>query len=541
MFFAAHSFNQDIGNWNVSSVTNMNIMLSGTGLSTTNYNKLLLGWSSQTLQNGVVFGGGYSTYSPGEPSSARQYIIDTYGWTITDDGVTHLPAVNTLTISEITPTSATLKYEVTHTGGSDVTTRGILWHIEPPFDNSNTGITNDGNGLGNFTSSMSDLNFGTLYYARAYAINESGIAYSPIIKFTASQRLFIEGNFTVNNKEYNGTEFADIQSNNLSLQNIVEGNSEVSLKNLSIAFNSMVVGLGKTVTITNASLVGDDAYKYYLALEGAPTATGNITPKLLYISGIDVLPKAYDGTTIATLEGDATLNGIVVSDEGQVSISSMEANYVQSTPGIMMEVNVEVTLEGEKAPNYTAEYSGVLKGIIAPKELTIGGSFTALDKDYDGTNVAEIDENNLTLVGVIGEEDVSMFNIHARFAQVEVGSNILVSLYTVAFEGNHMDNYSLSLVGAPTTTASITNPTSVIHGTLGTVKAYPNPFNNHINFEAEENITHVTIVNLTGQVILTQQLNGEQRVSVDNLPNGVYLVTVELKGGLKSVLRMVKH
>lgn len=85
MFSGATSFNQPLGNWNVSNVTDMSGMFSGVTLSTANYDNLLIGWSSLTLYPNVWFDGGNSRYSDAG-AAARQSIIDTYAWHITDGG-----------------------------------------------------------------------------------------------------------------------------------------------------------------------------------------------------------------------------------------------------------------------------------------------------------------------------------------------------------------------------------------------------------------------------------------------------------------------
>ena len=86
MFSGGISFDQNLGGWDVSNVSNMTDMFKWVTLSTANYDALLIGWSALTLQNGVNFHGGDSKYSAGAAATARAYIINTFGWTITDGG-----------------------------------------------------------------------------------------------------------------------------------------------------------------------------------------------------------------------------------------------------------------------------------------------------------------------------------------------------------------------------------------------------------------------------------------------------------------------
>jgi surface protein len=86
MFENAISFNQDLSSWNFSSVQYMDDMLKNTNFSTTNYNNLLVKLAQSSLEENVTIGLGSIQYSP-DYADERQYIIDTFGWTIEDGGV----------------------------------------------------------------------------------------------------------------------------------------------------------------------------------------------------------------------------------------------------------------------------------------------------------------------------------------------------------------------------------------------------------------------------------------------------------------------
>lgn len=86
-FSSASLFDQDISSWDVSNATAMGGMLSFTSMSKTNYDNLLIGWSSQSLQSGVTFGanGRQYTQSPSAAATARGVLTGTYSWTIVGD------------------------------------------------------------------------------------------------------------------------------------------------------------------------------------------------------------------------------------------------------------------------------------------------------------------------------------------------------------------------------------------------------------------------------------------------------------------------
>ena len=86
LFQSANAFNGDISQWDVSQVTDMRWMFDGVTLPTINYDALLQGWSSQILQSNVEFDGGDSQYSSAA-QSARDSLVNSYGWTVTDGGL----------------------------------------------------------------------------------------------------------------------------------------------------------------------------------------------------------------------------------------------------------------------------------------------------------------------------------------------------------------------------------------------------------------------------------------------------------------------
>jgi hypothetical protein len=94
-----------------------------------------------------------------------------------------LPTVVTNAVTSIAQTSATGSGNVTASGGSTITERGVCWStsVNPTTANSRLAI---GSGLGSFIGSMTSLSPNTTYYVRAYAINPIGTAYGNQINFS---------------------------------------------------------------------------------------------------------------------------------------------------------------------------------------------------------------------------------------------------------------------------------------------------------------------------------------------------------------------
>ena len=148
-------------------------LASNTG-SATNYTVNITGLSSNST---------YYTYA-----FATNSVGTGFGSTLTfntPSGGGTPPTVTTSSITNITSSSATGGGNVTSEGSSMVTSRGVQWSLTSDFATI-LGSTMDGAGTGGYSSSITGLNYSSIYYVKAYAINSAGISYGSIVNFTTS-------------------------------------------------------------------------------------------------------------------------------------------------------------------------------------------------------------------------------------------------------------------------------------------------------------------------------------------------------------------
>jgi len=86
------------------------------------------------------------------------------------------PTIETSSVSSISANSAVSGGNITNDGKAIVTNRGVCWSTsENPTLNDS--CSDDGDGLGNFTSDITSLFPNTRYFVRAYATNSAGTGY----------------------------------------------------------------------------------------------------------------------------------------------------------------------------------------------------------------------------------------------------------------------------------------------------------------------------------------------------------------------------
>ncbi|MFY0594754.1 beta strand repeat-containing protein, partial [Roseivirga sp.] len=244
---------------------------------------------------------------------------------------------------------------------------------------------------------------------------------------------------TGDDKTYNGNAAATA-SGTASLSGIV-GTDEVILGGSpAFTFTSPNVANSITIGVSGYTISGAESRNYEL---NQPTLSGDITPKALTISGITGNDKEYDGNTLATVNGSATLIGTIIGDAVELS-NSPEFTFASEDAGTDIAVSAtgNYTLTGTDASNYTVTQPTGLTADITAKALTV--NITANNKTYDKTTTATVGDASLS--GIIEGDAVELSSSpEFAFASEGVGTGIAVSAtgnYTLT--GTDASNYTVT-------------------------------------------------------------------------------------------------
>ncbi|HEU4841981.1 MAG TPA: YDG domain-containing protein, partial [Ilumatobacteraceae bacterium] len=268
----------------------------------------------------------------------------------------------------------------------------------------------------------------------------------PITAAATIARLGIAGAFTAADKVYDGGTAAEVLTR--SVVGALDGD-EVELTGGSAAFADANAGPGKTVSLSDATLTGAAAGNY--SLTGVADATASITKKLLTVTGPSPAAIVY-GDALPELEPG--YEGFVAGEDAAMLAL---APACELDPGYHGAGSYAVRCSGGEDGNYAFAYSdGALT--VATKALT--GSFTAADKEYDGTTAA--DAAPLPLAGLVDSDAVVLQVSDAAFAEKNAGPDKVVTA-DIALGGADAHNYYLTSDTA-TALASITKKLLTVTG-----------------------------------------------------------------------------
>ena len=188
----------------VTNITSTTAISGGNVTSTGGAAVTLRGVCWSTSQNPTIFnahtsdGSGTGTFVsslegllPSTTYYIRAYATNSQGTaygnqlSFTTSPTITIPTVTTASVTNITSSTATSGGNVTASGGTAVSARGVCWSTsQNPTLSDN--YTTDGSGTGSFVSNLTGLSPSTTYYVRAYATNSQGTAYGNQESFTTT-------------------------------------------------------------------------------------------------------------------------------------------------------------------------------------------------------------------------------------------------------------------------------------------------------------------------------------------------------------------
>ena len=297
------------------------------------------------------------------------------------------PTVVTVSVSEVTETTAVTGGNVTSDGGGEVSARGVCWSTsqDPTVEGSHT---TDGTGTGEFVSNLTDLNDNTTYYVRAYATNEQGTSYGEQMSFTTVKHIDLPEVTTVE-----PTEIA-ITSAKTGGNVTSDGGGEVTAKGvcwstsqnptLSDSFSTDGIGLGEYLSIINGLTINTTYYVRAYATNEAGTAYGEEFSFTTLCDLPTVITTAITNVEITTAKG----GGNVTADGGaEVTARGLcWATHLEPT------IEDSFLVEGAGLGEFTCDITGLnentryyVRAYATNSVGTAYGSVTTLKTADDGT------------------------------------------------------------------------------------------------------------------------------------------------------------
>lgn len=260
------------------------------------------------------------------------------------------------------------------------------------------------------------------------------------------------------------------------------------------------------------------------------------------------IPEGYHLVTYSVLGGNGTLTATVDEDAIASGEAVEEGSDVVFTAEPTEGYRVKAwTLNGSLVDDLTEE-TFTVEGIDENIHVTVEFEWIPVFYTVTFSVVEAGGTPNGTLTASVGGAAIDSGN------EVLEGENVVFT--ATPSEGFIVKEWKLNNVvvdGHTALTYTVTNlmddvdvkvefdiEVSAIAPSLAQLRAYPNPFSNHISITDANKVNRVIITNLIGQQVMNVTLNGQETINTSQLNSGVYLVTFEGINGERVVRRMIK-
>ncbi len=290
-----------------------------------------------------------------------------------------LPTVATTTsITSISYNSAVSGGSISNDGYTFITSKGVCWSNTNTMPTISNSKTVNGTGTSSFTSSLTSLLSGTIYYVRAYATNSVGTSYGPVRTFTTLTATIPTGITTISASSINqttATSGGSITSNGGSAitQKGICWSSTISIPTISNSNTNNGTGSTSYSSALTGLVANTTYYVRAYAINGIGIGYGN-TITFTTLPNL-IVGQAYQGGIIAHIFVTGESGYVSGQVHGLIATTSNQSTGAQWGCSGTSIAGTSTTL-GSGLSNTTAIVGGCTTSTIAAaicNNLTSGG------------------------------------------------------------------------------------------------------------------------------------------------------------------------
>ena len=337
----------------------------------------------------------------------------------------------TTTVSAIGSTTAVSGGNITYNGGATVTASGVVWSTtSTPTIELSTKTTN-GAANGSYTSSITGLTPGTLYYVRSYATNSVGTNYGAQTSFT-----------TLNTPTISATASAtSITSNSATTGGDITADGGATVTSRGLVYGTTTGSATFSVTsgtgtgTYSISLTGLLPATTYYVRSFATNSVGTVFGTETNFTTIAIAPTLTTTAASSVTKYAANTGGTIISNGGSTISASGICWSTTATPTISDSKTTDGTTSGTFTSSLTSLTAGTTYYVRAYATNAIGTSyganesFTTLSASSNNpivaatTTATSITANAAILGGDVTDEGATQVSVRGLVYGTTTGSS----------------------------------------------------------------------------------------------------------------------